>query len=523
VSTEDSAALPTRSSEDRPEVADARPHALLVELAGGGALLGLFGLLLWSRFAALNQSLWHDEVWTVVNYIDPGPRAVFAHYLPNDHMLFSLLTWATVSLVGRSETAFRAWGAVPGCLAVVLLTLWLRRRDGIGAALAFALLAVTAPLLFDYSREARGYGLAFLANATLLVAAVELSRAPRSDTGGDRRGGPPRWAASVFAVAGAAGIATLPVFVLAFLASAVPLVASSDRWLRRVALHAVLAVGVLCLAFYAPVLRDVAASSSQHFGEQLGWHAALTQPPYDLFRRELEFYGIGGSDWFVGVVFYAFALLGAWRLARRCGATPMLAIALPLPFAYGALAAMRFFVEDRFVSFLVLNALLLVSLGAVEVAAFAARSRLLALVAAVVVAFPIAHGLGTFCGIARNAIALPREDWKAVASLVEGAGDVPVWSNSGRRQALDYYLRRPVRIAGPQDLGRALCDDAAPLVFIDHPIRPIPFDAACLERSGAVRVPIAQRESYGDRSETTTVWIRGGAAAVGGAGEGQPR
>jgi hypothetical protein len=405
----------------------------------------------------------------------------------------------------------------------VLLALWLHRRDGLAAALAFALLAVTAPLLFDYSREARGYGLAFFANAALIVAAVELARAARIDATVDRRVGRSAWPARAFALAGLIGIATLPVFVLGFLASAVPLLASRDRALRRAVLRAVLIVGAICVGFYAPVWRDLVASSGQHFGEQLVWHAPITQPPYDLLRRELEFYGITGNDRLVAIVFYASALLGARRLARRCGTTAMLATALPLPLVYAALAAARFFVEDRFVSFLVLNALLLASLGAVEAAAFAARSRLFAATGAIVMAITIARGLGTFCGVARHAIAVPRENWKAVAALVEAAGDVPVRSNSGRRQALDYYLRRPVLITDPQDLDRALCRDASPLIFIDHPIRGTPFNVGCLERSGALRVPIEQRESYGNRSEPITVWIRGDAAGVVGAREGRPR
>src|SRR5262249_11194298 len=111
-----------------------------------------------------------------------------------------------------------------------------------------------------------------------------------------------------------------------------------------------------------------------------------------------------------------------------------------------------------------------------------------------------------FVAIAREHVALPRENWKAVATLVRESGVSTVVSDTGRRQALDYYLGRPVLVPSPADLGRLLCRDPSPLVFVHHPVRSVPADRGCLERSGARRYVVPQRTSYG--GDALEVWIR---------------
>ena len=86
---------------------------------------------------------------------------------------------------------------------------WLHKRLGRNVAYAYTFFIVASPLLIDITRQARGYGLASLAMSVVIVAALE------SPT--DRR-----WVVPLCA-AGVMGTWTLPVFGLAFVGTAVPL------------------------------------------------------------------------------------------------------------------------------------------------------------------------------------------------------------------------------------------------------------------------------------------------------------
>ena len=65
---------------------------------------------------------------------------------------------------------------MPFVAGVVLVTAWLHRRLGTLSGVLFLFLATVSPLLLDITRQARGYGLAFLAMSVLVVAALEATR-----------------------------------------------------------------------------------------------------------------------------------------------------------------------------------------------------------------------------------------------------------------------------------------------------------------------------------------------------------
>src|SRR5262249_52385130 len=137
------------------------------------ALLGtVFGL---THLLGLSRSFWHDEIYTVANVIRPGPDRIFAGPELN-HQAFSILAWANQYVLGHSEFAYRLWSVVPFVAGVAVVTLWAHRRLGALAGILFLFLATVSPLLLDITREARGYGLAFLAMAVLTIAALEADR-----------------------------------------------------------------------------------------------------------------------------------------------------------------------------------------------------------------------------------------------------------------------------------------------------------------------------------------------------------
>ena len=110
----------------------------------------------------LDHSFWHDEILDVEEFVREGPGRILAGPDLN-HELFTLLGWATSSVVGESELALRLWSVVPFVAGVALVTVWLHRRFGALSGLLFLFLATVSPLLLDITRQARGYGLAFLA------------------------------------------------------------------------------------------------------------------------------------------------------------------------------------------------------------------------------------------------------------------------------------------------------------------------------------------------------------------------
>ena len=226
-----------------------QPTAKEASAARYGALvvLGvLFAALVWSRFSLLGQSFFRDEAFTAVHYVDRGPHAIlFGRSVPNNHVLFSLLAWITTKHGGQSEAVYRIWSVVPATAAAGVIAWWAWRRVSPFTAVMTVLLTLVAPIHFLLAPQARGYGLAFLAGAGMLVGAIQAGEDGRSRD------------IAVFAAFGLVGILTLPVFALAFLAQAAVLVALPA--LRRRTLVAVVAVGSL-------VFVGVCAAARRHHG-----------------------------------------------------------------------------------------------------------------------------------------------------------------------------------------------------------------------------------------------------------------
>ena len=69
-------------------------------VVGAYAVLG--SILVWSHLAHLGGGYCCDEIATVVDYVQPGPRAILAgSYVPNNHELYSLVGWATYEVAGE--------------------------------------------------------------------------------------------------------------------------------------------------------------------------------------------------------------------------------------------------------------------------------------------------------------------------------------------------------------------------------------------------------------------------------------
>ena len=106
-----------------------------------------------SVFRAFTQSLVIDEAYSWSLYLSENLRAILTRYDANNHVLYTLLAWISVSTFGDAEWAIRL-PALGGCL-VWLTAVW--RLTG-GRLLPSAALTLN-PLALDFMAAARGYGL----------------------------------------------------------------------------------------------------------------------------------------------------------------------------------------------------------------------------------------------------------------------------------------------------------------------------------------------------------------------------
>jgi hypothetical protein len=348
-----------------------------------------FMIVLWGLAVPLSQGLRSDEATSLFRYIAGGPGAIWGIYIPNDHMLFEVLTWALRRVTGdRTEAVVRFWSVLPALGAVGILTWYVWRRLDKWVAAVFIALAAAAPLFLDLGMEGRGYGLAFLASALMLIGA---DRA--------RRTGEPR-ALAVFALGGSIGIWSLPVFVLAFVATAALLWMAGTS--RRAVAIAVGAVGLASLAFYAPVLGQLITSSGQKDGRQLGLTGFIIGPLQDQLQPSVQtllhsvnpatanaFASHITSNWTSSAALLpdllgaAAALTGILFLSRR-GARFLAALTVvPIVVSYLVIEVTRLYVISRFLSFLLLPFLILCAAGIVGAGRAAARTRTLSVIVAV--------------------------------------------------------------------------------------------------------------------------------------------
>jgi hypothetical protein len=482
-------------------------------------LLALLALVLvWTRLRYINQSFWHDEAAMVVDFSGVGLGAILlgeTGYRPNNHVLYSLLSWATVGLVGDSEATHRLWSVVPGIAAVGVGAWWAWRRLGPVVAVAFATIAVAGPLHLEYVPQARGYGLTLLAATLTLIAADRLTRAYS------------KWTLLGFLGAGLVGVWTLFIYAIAFVGQALALL----RWprLRLPVIAALVVAGLLSVLFYAPVLdRVIGSEAGGAAGAGRGQSIPLTAAL--LLDRPLEWLVIptvslltGGGErasiigdgvapdapWatWIDVATLTLLVLGLVALWRRGeGGLALLLLAPPLFFNLAFSLGDQSTVT-RHQLFLLPYIGLLVAVGIEAVGRMAAKHMVLK---------PLAVGIGAAAvlllshAIVEDQRDLPRENFKEVTRVVEGTEIDTVVTDSPRPLALHYYLGDGFERRAGLRIETLLCGQEHEMIYIRHlPYRPddwrygAPADLDCLTGARAVRVRVPQR----DGAKAIDVWI----------------
>lgn len=430
-------------------------------------VLGL--TLLWSRLYSLGHGFWTDEIQMVSEYVRRGPGEIIAG--PNlSHELMALLTWGTGLLTGESEIAFRLWSAVPFVAGVVLVTAWLHVRVGPLSGVLFLFLATVSPVLLDITRQARGYGLAFLAMSIVVLASLEALRT--------RRG----WAVAAACVAGVLGTWTLPQFGIAFFATGGVLLL--ERRLRARSAIGLTVSAVAIAAWYAPHLGEVRSASQIEDGVQIGFPWVLTAAIDQILLPALIW--IDGTALVAGPVWLPLVLLAvvvAWSSPLlRDRASALVLCAGPLATVV-VLWIVQAFVIPRYLSYLLVPVFMLVATGGAAILGRVTERRaLLRTVACVVVLGVLA---AHFVAIAPDVVGLPREAHRDAAEVIEQTRPpTRVLAYMRNPRDLAFYLGRPVEDLDGRNVVAIVCSEQIPVYYVMQSFALEDVTVPCLARPG---------------------------------------
>jgi hypothetical protein len=451
------------------------------------AVLGV--ILCATRVVGLDHSFWTDEIMAVEGFIRGGPHQILAGR-DLSHELFSLLAWSTGSIVGESEIAYRLWSVVPFILGVVLVTGWLHVRVSPMSGVLFLFFATVSPLLLDITRQARGYGLAFLAMSVLIVAALEAERSGRT------------WTIVAFCVAGLVGTWTLPQFGIAFLTTGAVLL--TDRDLRR---RAALGLGLSIFAigaWYAPHIGEVRAAAQIEDGVQINALWFLTAPIDQVLIP--AFLWIDGTALVAGLVWLPLVLLAALIM----GSSPLaqerrtaLILGSGVVATVVALWLGRAYVIPRYLSFLLVPLLILLASGMASIfARIPTRPAIFRTVVCLVVIGVLAIRFAT---VAPDVIRLPREANEDAAAIILSSGPptIPVLAYMRNPRNLAYYLGRPVRSLDASDVVGRVCRGREAVAYVMQPFGIQPVEVPCLTRTGVQHYRFRQYA----RGDEMNVWF----------------
>ena len=458
---------PTSSSRDATEGSRARVE--LRRLAVVVAYVGLGAALLWSRLADLGHSFWTDEIMMVEGYVRPGPKHILGG--PDlSHELMALLSWVTTSLIGESEIALRLLSAVPFVTGVALVAVWLHRRTGALSGILFVFLATVSPLLLDITRQARGYGLAFLAMSVVVVAALEALRTGNT------------WAVVAMCTAGVLGAWTLPQLAIAFVAIGAVLV--TDVRTRSAAIVGLIASIAAVAAWYAPHIGAVHDAGQIPDGLQIAFPWVLTAPIDQILLPALIW--IDGTALAAGVIWLplvavavlvasASPLLRDWRAALVLCVGPLATVTvLWLEHAY---------VIPRYLSFLLVPSFIVVATGAADILGRLPRRPALARTVLCIVVIGV---LGIrFIALAPDVVMLPREAHRDAANVIrQGGAETDVIAYMRNPSDLEYYLGRHAQDVDAATVAARVCGATQPVFYVRQPFTNKDVRIPCLSRPG---------------------------------------
>ena len=452
--------------------------------ATAAAYSALAVVLVATRTIGLDHSFWTDEIIAVEDFIRAGPGTILSG--PDlSHEFYGIVAWATVEVIGESEIALRLWSVVPFVAGAALVTAWLHIRMGSFSGIVFLFLATVSPLLLDITRQARGYGIAFLAMAVIVVAALEAHRTGRTAY------------LVTFCTGGLLGTTTLPQFGIAFTAMGLALLlVRTLRW--RAGIGVVLTLlGVA--AWYAPHLGQVREASRIEDGVRID---ALWLPTAFIDQVLVpSLIWIDGTALVAGVVWLpvvtlAMVLIVASPLARNW--TTALVLVGPPVATMIVLWAAQAYVIPRYLSYLLVPLYVLLATGMAALAArWTSRWPAAIVVAGVVVVALLA---GRFAILAPDVMRLPREANRDAARAVldREPPPIPVLALMRNPRNLEHYLGRSTAKPPSKDLARRVCANERPVAYVMQPFGVPRIVVPCLARRGVDHLRFEQYARGGE-------------------------
>ena len=472
-----------------PSLHQLRASATAPRVAIVTAYVVLGAALVWSRLFQLGHSFWTDEILMVERFVQAGPREILTGPGLN-HQLMAFLSWVTTSVVGESEIALRLLSAVPFIAGVVLVTVWLHVRLGPLSGVLFGFLATVSPMLLDITRQARGYGIAFLAMSVLVVAALEATRTGR------------RWWVVALCIAGIVGTWTLPQFGFAFVATA--LVVALDRRVRiPTAIGLVVSIAAIAV-WYAPHTGGVRGAPQIEDGVQIAFPWVVTAPIDQILLPALLW--IDGTALVAGLVWLPLVLLSAivaWSspLIRKrasaliLGAGPVVTVVV--------LWHGEAYIVPRYLSFLLVPLFILVATGAASILGRVTRREApLRTIACVAVLVVLAV---RFAVVAPDVVGLPREAHRDAAEVIESyePATTRVIAYMRRPQNLAFYLDRPVETVDSNEVAASVCSQESAVFYVMQPFALEDVPVPCLARTGVEQYRFRQYA----RGDAMNVWF----------------
>jgi hypothetical protein len=341
------------------------------------------------------------------------------------------------------------------------------------------------------STEARGYGLAFMAMAVMTIAAYESVEKSTS-----------KWL-TLFAVAGVIGCWTLPTFLLPFLGASGVLF--GIRSLRRRLLVRLAVVFCAVAGWYAIPASALLASRGQQYGVRLPWHAPLTGGATELAAAFIP--TLSPASLIPAIIAFPVLAVGLVRVRRVMPGLARITVA-PVTFTFLALTIGGFFVDERFVSYLLVPILVIAAFGLA--ALLTPRPGRLGVVAAAYSGSLVMISVFVFAVVSVHHVRLPHEANREAAGAVAAAlaqAERPVILNTPYREDILHYLPGPVPllVAAPKSLTAFICSrhlEQTGLVFVQQPYEMAVADTSCLARRGATVRVFRQW----DRGRRISVW-----------------
>jgi hypothetical protein len=424
------------------------------------------------------HSVWHDEAYTIVNYISGAPAAVYSEYQPNNHILFSLSAAALGWLIAEHEAVYRLASIVPALLAALIMARWLWSNVHPFSAVSALTVTTVLPVHLHWVSQARGYGLAILASTLLIIAGIEFVRQPT------------RARLFLIVMATVVGSTTLPHFLIpaAFITLAITYY---SPWRITVGFAQVAAAGISFLVF-APVLAQMFAFASYSFGATLEIPDIFFGTFTRLISADLDAFGSHTTQWLPPTLLcMSVAAFFYYRsYDRGMLAIPVLSIVGTLSTLY----VFGFSVTHRNLLILLPMTTFLVALGFGGVLQTLLKRRWLK--------FPTIAGIATvvlvsILGISSVAInwrSQPYENFKRAAAIAMNSQSNSIVVSSKRPVGLDYYLDDDTLWFDSRKSGiRRACElaEETNVAYVDHPVRRDrdQLDAvSCLENWRLVRV-----------------------------------